>query len=133
VIQDPSTPILTVISGVKGSYACSGVQYIREQAKLDNKECLDIWAKILMACEKEQVTFLQHLWNRFPVDDLVTMTWFLIVKRGFFLDFLDPENKKSRDLFMLCHACVEAGDLRGTMNAGAGRQSGRNKLRDRIR
>ena len=94
---------------------------------VDNRASFrDDWAKVLMACEREQTECLQHLWDKWQPDRETTVTWFLIVKNGKFLDFLNPDSKEALGWFRLCHACVDQGKYFGAQDERtAGNVSGR--------
>lgn len=128
---DPKTPIGSIIKGVVSDIPASCIKFVREDAKNDDPKAVDLWAKILMACTMDQVNLLQHIWHRYPPDDTVTPTWFTIVQRGFFTEFLEPDLPGVRERFLLCHACVDAGKtieaIRERQSDGGGPGRGRRK------
>jgi hypothetical protein len=98
-----ATPLNAFIKGCEDSRPVSDVLTIREENG-------PTWAMILMACEKEQFMLLQHLWSaRYPNDQITTLVFVEIVRRGFLPQFLNPNDKRQRDLFQLLGACVENG------------------------
>lgn len=106
---NPRTPLNAILKGVTADTPADCTKYVRDAAKNDDPQNVDLWAKILMACTMDQVSLLQHIWHRYPPDDTVTATWFTIVQRGFFIDFIDSDNEAAKERFLLCHACVDAG------------------------
>lgn len=58
----------------------------------------DLYAKLLMACEGDQVTFLINLYDMVAPDTDTKVGWLALVKNGFFLDLLDPDSPKAQDL-----------------------------------
>lgn len=58
----------------------------------------DLFAKVVMACEGDQVTFLGHLYEHIAYDDEAKIMWLALVKNGFFLDLLNPDDLNAQDL-----------------------------------
>lgn len=59
----------------------------------------DLYAKFLMACEGDQVHFLMHLYADYFAQDLdILTTWHALIKNGFLVDLLNPEDTKAQDL-----------------------------------
>lgn len=59
----------------------------------------DLYAKVLMACEGDQVRFLEHLYDEQMVQDIdISVGWLALVKNGFFIQLLDPTSSQAQDL-----------------------------------
>ena len=59
----------------------------------------ELYGKLLLACEGDKIHFLSHLYEPYFVQDAdAKIAWLALVKNGFFLDLLDPEGPKARDL-----------------------------------
>lgn len=102
-VFSPGTSLKTVVKGFPADLPVSDLPIIRaSQPKL--------WAKILLACEFEQTMLLNHLWaDLWQPDKTTTAAMNVIVKRGWFLKFLDPKDRDTRELWHMLHSCVDMG------------------------
>jgi hypothetical protein len=107
------TPLSAIFKGCTCEQPVEKIAQIRSQDK-------DTWGLILMACEREQIAFLCHLWDMFPVDATVLAAWALIVKRGFFPAYLDPEEPGQCRSFQMIVSAIEAGKELAQMEAKHG-------------
>lgn len=58
----------------------------------------ELYAKLLMACEGDQLKFLTALYDEMVPDVDVTSMWICLIKAGFFPDLLNPKAPMARDL-----------------------------------
>lgn len=68
----------------------------------------DIYARLLMACEVDQVLFLSLRFPKIALDEEIITTYIVLMRRGLFLDLIKAD-ARAKELIML----VEAGIMMG--------------------
>lgn len=88
-----STPVSSVIKDLELTDVSVG-ELARDRGAIHK----DLYAKLLLACEGDQVQFLIELYENLHPDDEMKIVFLSLVKNGFFVDLLNPDDLNAHDL-----------------------------------
>ena len=85
------------------------VEVVRpEDFGIDPKSYRKLYPKVLMACEKDQVTLLLEMYPKYAPSPDVILTWLALTRRGLLPQLLETSNKVNVEHFMLVNAGISA-------------------------